>query len=170
MTVNVAKELIKRNILVLSAGCGNAATQVAGLNSLSAQELAGPKLRPVLEALGIPPVLSFGTCTDCGRLALLVGAVAAALGVDTDKLPIVVTAPEYMEQKAAVDTLSALALGLYTHVSPAPFISGSPTLVKLLAEDLPSVTGGKLAVETDAKEAVAAMLDWIDAKRAALGI
>jgi carbon-monoxide dehydrogenase catalytic subunit len=170
MTVNVAKELIKRNILVLSAGCGNAATQVAGLNSLSAQELAGPKLRPVLEALGIPPVLSFGTCTDCGRLALLVGAVAAALGVDTDKLPIVVTAPEYMEQKATIDALSALALGLYTHVSPAPFISGSPTLVKLLAEDLVGITGGKVALGDDPAEAAEAMAQHIDDKRRCLGL
>lgn len=170
MTVGVAKELIKRDILVLSAGCGNAATQVAGLNSLSAQELAGPKLRPVLEALGIPPVLSFGTCTDCGRLALLVGAVANALGVDTDKLPIVVTAPEYMEQKATIDALSALALGLYTHVSPAPFISGSPTLVKLLAEDLEGITGGKVALGDDPVTAAEGLAAHIDEKRKGLGL
>jgi carbon-monoxide dehydrogenase catalytic subunit len=170
MTVNTAKELIKRNILVLSAGCGNAATQVAGLNSLDAQELAGPKLRAVLEALGIPPVLSFGTCTDCGRLALLVGAVADALGVDTDKLPIVVTAPEYMEQKATIDALSALALGLYTHVSPAPFVSGSPTLVKLLTEDLPGITGGRVALSDDPVEAAEGMAAYIDDKRRCLGL
>ncbi len=170
MTVNTAKELIKRNILVLSAGCGNAATQVAGLNSLAAQELAGPKLRPVLEALGIPPVLSFGTCTDCGRLALLVGAVAGALGVDTDRLPIVVTAPEYMEQKATIDALSALALGLYTHVSPAPFVSGSPTLVKLLTEDLPGITGGRVALSDDPVEAAEGMAAYIDDRRKCLGL
>ncbi len=170
MTVAVAKELIKRNILVLSAGCGNAATQVAGLNSVSAQELAGPQLRPVLEALGIPPVLSFGTCTDCGRLALLVGAVADALGVDTDKLPIVVTAPEYMEQKATIDALSALALGLYTHVSPAPFISGSPTLVKLLTEDLEGITGAKVALGEDPVAVADAIAAHIDHKRAGLGL
>jgi carbon-monoxide dehydrogenase catalytic subunit len=33
-TVTVAKELIKRDILILSMGCGNAALQVAGLASL----------------------------------------------------------------------------------------------------------------------------------------
>ncbi len=170
MTVNVARELIKRNILVLSAGCGNAATQVAGLNSLSAQKLAGPKLRPVLEMLGIPPVLSFGTCTDCGRLALLVGAVADALGVDTDKLPIVVTAPEYMEQKATIDALSALALGLYTHISPAPFISGAPALGKLLTEDLEGITGAKVALGEDPAEVAEAMAQHIDDKRTGLGL
>jgi carbon-monoxide dehydrogenase catalytic subunit len=115
-------------------------------------------------------VLSFGTCTDTGRIMLLVGAIADALGVDVPALPVVATAPEYMEQKATIDAMAALAFGMYVHVNPVPFVTGAPNLVKLLTEDLPSVTGGKLAVETDPKEAVAAMLDWIGQKRTALGI
>jgi len=154
MTVAVAKELIQRNFLVLSAGCGNAACQVAGLNSLEAQELAGDSLKAVCRALGIPPVLSFGTCTDTGRLALLVGAVADALGVDTAALPVAVTAPEYMEQKAVIDAFSAVALGLYTHVSPVPPVTGAPDVVTLLTRDVEGLTGGKLAVETDPVAAV----------------
>ncbi len=169
-TVAVAKELIKNDVLVLSMGCGNAACQVAGLQALDAKELAGPGLKAVCELLGIPPVLSFGTCTDTGRIMLLVGAIADALGVDVPALPVVATAPEYMEQKATIDAMAALAFGLYVHVNPVPFVTGAPNLVKLVTEDLPSVTGGKLAVETDPKEAVAAMLDWIGQKRTALGI
>ena len=46
-TVIIAKELIKRDILVLSMGCGNAALQVAGLTSMDAIELAGDKLKAV---------------------------------------------------------------------------------------------------------------------------
>jgi len=170
LTVAVTRELIKRDILVLSAGCGNSATQVAGLNSLAAQELAGEGLRAICEALGVPPVLSFGTCTDCGRLALLVGAVADALGVDTPELPMAVTAPEYMEQKAMIDAIGALALGLYTHVSPAPPVSGSPEVVKLLTEDLEELTGGKLALGDDPVEVADGIEAHIERKRAALGI
>jgi len=59
---------------------------------------------------------------------------------------------------------------MYVHVNPVPFVTGAPNLVKLVTEDLPGVTGGKLAVETDPVEAVGAMLAWIDEKRAALGI
>jgi anaerobic carbon-monoxide dehydrogenase catalytic subunit len=169
-TVAVAKELIKNDVLVLSMGCGNAACQVAGLQTLEAKKLAGPGLKAVCELLGIPPVLSFGTCTDTGRIMLLVGAIADALGVDVPALPVVATAPEYMEQKATIDAMAALAFGLYVHVSPVPFVTGAPNLVKLVTQDLPGVTGGKLAVETDPKEAVAAMLDWIGQKRTALGI
>jgi carbon-monoxide dehydrogenase catalytic subunit len=170
MTVNVAKELIKRDVLVLSAGCGNAATQTAGLNSLEAQALAGPGLRAVCEALGVPPVLSFGTCTDTGRLALLVGAVADALKVDTAQLPIVVTAPEYMEQKATIDALSALALGLYTHVSPIPQVTGSATVAKLLTEDLEGITGGLVGLAEDPVAAAEGLVAHIDKKRKALGL
>lgn len=169
-TVAIARELIKNDVLVLAMGCGNAALQVAGLETAGAKDLAGPGLKSVCELLGIPPVLSFGTCTDTGRILLLVGAIADALGVDVPALPVVATAPEYMEQKATVDAMAALAFGLYTHVNPVPFVTGAPNLVKLVTEDLPGVTGGKLAVETDAVEAVAGMLGWIDQKRAALGI
>ncbi len=157
-TVTIAKELIKRDILVLSMGCGNAAVQVAGLTSLEAQELAGERLRKVLKALNIPPVLSFGTCTDTGRLAQLVIAIANELGVDTAQLPIAATAPEYMEQKATIDAIFAVALGVYTHVAPLPPVTGAPELVKLLTEDVERLTGGKLAPECDPIEAV----DWIE--------
>lgn len=170
MTTAVARELIKRNMLVLSAGCGNAACQVAGLNSLDAQEIAGDSLRAVCKALGVPPVLSFGTCTDTGRLALLVGAVANALGVDTAQLPVAVTAPEYMEQKAVIDAFSAVALGLYTHVSPVPPVTGAPDVVNLLTHDVEKLTGGRLAVETDPAAAVDGIERHIDGKRKALGI
>ena len=169
-TVSIAKGLIKNDVLVLAMGCGNAGLQVAGLEAAEAKELAGPGLKAVCELLGIPPVLSFGTCTDTGRILLLVGAIADALGVDVPALPVVATAPEYMEQKATIDAMAALAFGLYVHVNPVPFVTGAPNLVKLVTQDLPGVTGGKLAVETNAHEAVAAMLAHIQSKRDALGI
>jgi carbon-monoxide dehydrogenase catalytic subunit len=75
-----------------------------------------------------------------------------------------------MEQKATIDAMAALAFGLYVHVNPVPFVTGAPNLVKLVTQDLPGVTGGKLDVETDSKQAVANMLDWIAGKRKALGI
>ncbi|MHA1688518.1 MAG: anaerobic carbon-monoxide dehydrogenase catalytic subunit, partial [Promethearchaeota archaeon] len=117
--IDIAKELIKRDVLVLSMGCGNAALQVGGLCTLEAQQLAGPGLREICEALNIPPILSYGTCTDTGRVADLIGAVSDALGgVAIPDLPIVVVAPEYMEQKATIDAIFALAFGLYTYVNP----------------------------------------------------
>ncbi|MGV9198708.1 MAG: anaerobic carbon-monoxide dehydrogenase catalytic subunit [Promethearchaeia archaeon] len=170
-TVDVVKELIKRDILVLSMGCGNAAVQVAGLCSLEAKELAGKGLKSVCEALDIPPVLSYGTCTDTGRIADLVGIISHALGdVPIPDLPVVAVAPEYMEQKATIDAIFALAFGLYTYVNPVPTVTGGPDLVKLLTEDCKDVTGGILHLETDTKEAVNAMMDHIMTNREKLGI
>jgi carbon-monoxide dehydrogenase catalytic subunit len=170
-SLNIAKELIARDVLVLSMGCGNAAMQVGGLCSPEAQELAGPGLKGLCEKLGMPPVLSFGTCTDTGRLADLLGSISSALGgVPLPDLPVVATAPEYMEQKATIDAVYALALGLYTHVNPVPTVTGAPKLVKLLTQDCKNVTGGSMDVETDAKKAVDAMMEHIESKRSKLGI
>jgi carbon-monoxide dehydrogenase catalytic subunit len=169
-TIAVAKELIKRNILVLSAGCGNGAVQVGGLTNLDAINLAGEGLKKVCKALNIPPVLSFGTCTDVGRLSLLVNAVAEALGVDIPALPIAVTAPQYMEQKATIDAVFAVAYGLYTHVAPTPPITGASELVRLLTEDVEGLTGGKLVFEPDPLKAVDGIEKHIIAKRKSLGL
>ncbi|MGB3128533.1 MAG: anaerobic carbon-monoxide dehydrogenase catalytic subunit, partial [Dehalococcoidia bacterium] len=169
-SVRVAKELIKRDVLVLSMGCGNAAMQVAGLCSPEAKELAGPGLRKICEGLKIPPVLSYGTCTDTGRLADLLAAISSALGgVPLPDLPVVAAAPEYMEQKATIDAIFALALGLYTYVNPVPAVTGAPKLVKLLTEDCQGVTGGLLNVETDAVKAVDAIMAHIEGNRKKLG-
>jgi len=171
MTVQIAKELIKRDILVIGAGCGNAGLQKAGLETLEAvDKYAGPKLAGVCKALGIPPVLSFGTCTDTGRIIMTVVAIANALGVDPSQLPVAVTAPEYMEQKAVIDGFSAVAMGLYTHVSPVPPVTGSDKVVKLLTEEVEGLTGGKIAVGDDPVEAANGIEEHIMKKREALGI
>jgi len=90
--------------------------------------------------------------------------------VPVTDLPVVAAAPEYMEQKATIDALFALAFGLYTYVNPVPFVTGAPNLVRLLTEELPGVTGGVLHVETDAVDAVEAMVSHIESRRAKLGI
>ncbi len=169
--VRMARELIKRDILVLSMGCGNGAMQVAGLCRPEASELAGPGLSGLCRSLGIPPVLSFGTCTDTGRLADLLAAISGALGgVPIPDLPVAAVAPEYMEQKATIDAIFALALGLYTYVNPVPPVTGAPNLVQLLTQDCKQVTGGILDVETDPVKAADGILSHIEANRKKLGI
>lgn len=170
-SVAVAKELIKRDILVLSMGCGNAAMQVAGLCSPEAKDLAGPGLKKLCGALGVPPVLSYGTCTDTGRIADLIAALSQALGgVPVPDLPLAAAAPEYMEQKATIDAIFALAFGLYTYVNPVPFVTGAPDLVKLLTQDIKGVTGALLGLEKDAVKAVDGIANHIEANRKKLGI
>ncbi|WFA09338.1 anaerobic carbon-monoxide dehydrogenase catalytic subunit [Tissierella sp. Yu-01] len=169
-TVNITKELIKRDILVVAGGCGNHGLEVAGMCNMDAVELAGDGLKGVCKALGIPPVLSFGTCTDTGRISMLVTALADHLDVDISDLPIAVTAPEWMEQKATIDGIFAVAYGAYTHLSPTPFITGAPELVKLLTEDVEALTGGKVALGDDPEEAAKDIEAHIISKRQKMGL
>jgi len=169
-TVNLTKELIKRDILVVAGGCGNHGLEVAGMCNLDAIEQAGEGLKSVCNLLKIPPVLSFGTCTDTGRISMLVTALADHLDVDIPDLPIAVTAPEWMEQKATIDGVFALAYGAYTHLSPTPFVTGAPRLVKLLTEDVEGLTGGKIALGDDPVEVAQAIEEHIISKRKKLGL
>jgi carbon-monoxide dehydrogenase catalytic subunit len=170
-SVAVAEELIKRDVLVLSMGCGNAAMQLAGLCLPEAADKAGAGLSGLCRKLGIPPVLSYGTCTDTGRLADLLATVSTALGgVPIPDLPVVAAAPEYMEQKATIDAIFALALGLYTYVNPVPFVTGAPRLVELLTRAVADLTGGSLHLETDPVRAAEGMLSHIESRRKRLGI
>jgi anaerobic carbon-monoxide dehydrogenase catalytic subunit len=169
-TINLTKELIQKDILVISCGCGNHALEVAGLCDANAKELAGPGLKEVCGMLKIPPVLSFGTCTDTGRVSMLVTALADFLDVDVPQLPIAVTAPEWMEQKATIDGVFAVAFGAYTHLSPTPFITGAPKLVKLLTEDIETLTGGKVALGDDPVQVAKDIEAHILSKRKGLGL
>lgn len=169
-TVNLTKELIKRDILVVAAGCGNHGLEVAGLCSLEAANMAGEGLKAVCGLLKIPPVLSFGTCTDTGRISMLVTALADHLDVDIPQLPIAVTAPEWMEQKATIDGVFAVAYGAYTHLSPTPFVTGAPNLVKLLTEGVEALTGGKVALGDDPVEIANNIETHIVNKRKGLGL
>jgi carbon-monoxide dehydrogenase catalytic subunit len=169
-TVNITKQLISKDILVVAGGCGNHGLEVAGLCNMDAVEMAGDGLKAVCKALGIPPVLSFGTCTDTGRISMLVTALADHLNADISDLPIAVTAPEWMEQKATIDGLFAVAYGCYTHLSPTPFITGAPDLVKLLTQDVEGLTGGKVAVGDDPVEAANGIEAHIMIKRQKMGI
>jgi anaerobic carbon-monoxide dehydrogenase catalytic subunit len=169
-TVNLTKELIKRDILVVAGGCGNHALEVAGLCSLEAADMAGEGLKAVCNLLKIPPVLSFGTCTDTGRISMLVTALADHMNLDIPDLPIAVTAPEWMEQKATIDGIFAVAYGAYTHLSPTPFVTGAPNLVKLLTEDVEGLTGGKVALGDDPVEVANNIEAHIMSKRKKLGL
>lgn len=169
-TIHLVKELIKKDILVVSCGCGNHALEVAGLCSLSALDLAGLGLKEVGTMLSIPPVLSFGTCTDTGRISMLVTALADYLDVDIPQLPIAVTAPEWMEQKATIDGIFAVAYGAYTHLSPTPFITWAPNLVQLLTNDVESLTGGKVALGDDPIQVAREIEAHIERKRKDLGL
>ncbi len=168
--VPLVKELIARDILVVNAGCVSSALQIEGMASLSASDLAGPGLRTICKALGVPPCLNFGSCVDIGRIGVVVTAIAEEMGVDPSQLPVAVSAPEYLEQKAVCDGFFAVALGLLTHIGPTPPVTGGELVSRILTEDIESLTGGKVLLEEDPVMAAQLIAEHIDRKRSALGI
>lgn len=169
-SVTIAKELIANDVLVISAGCTSSAMGTEGLMDPAAADLAGPGLSEICKALGIPPVLNFGSCVDIGRIGVTVTAIAGALGVDPSMLPVAASAPEYLEQKAVADGLFAVAFGLFLHLSPLPPVTGTPLVASILTGDVEKLTGGKVAVEPDPVKGARLVLEHIESKRAGLGL
>lgn len=168
--LEIMRELIKNDVLVINAGCMSSAAQIDGLMVPGAASEVGEGLQAVCKALGIPPVLNFGSCVDIGRIGVAVTAIADALGVDPSKLPVVVSAPEYLEQKAVVDGVFAVAFGLLTHLGPVPPVLGSSMVTNLLTDGIEELTGGKVLVEEEPVKAVEKMVEHINSKRSDLGI
>jgi len=166
----ITKGLIENNILVLSGGCTSSVMEYTGLTHPSAAEEAGEGLKAVCKQLGIPPVLSYGACVDIGKMTHTAMELADALNVDTNKLPLVIGAPEYLEQKAVADACTAIALGWLVHVAPVPSVTGSDVVVKTLTETTESLGLGKLMVELDAEKTIKIYVDHIEKKRKELGI
>ena len=169
-TVELTKELIKRDILVLSAGCSSGGIENCGLMVPEAAELAGDGLKEVCKTLGIPPVLNFGPCLAIGRLEMVATALAKELDIDLPRLPLVLSAPQWLEEQALADGMFGAALGLPLHLGQQPFIAGSDLTVKVLTEDLKNITGGQVIVELDPVKAADILERIIEEKRAGLNI
>lgn len=170
LSVALTKELIAKDILVLTAGCSSGGIENCGLMTPEAAQYAGPKLRAVCEKLGIPPVLNFGPCLAIGRLEIVATELAEALGVDMPSLPLVLSAAQWLEEQALADGAFGLALGLPLHLGLPPFVTGSKTAVKVLTEDMKQLTGGHIIINGDAKETASQLEEIILSKRAALHI
>jgi anaerobic carbon-monoxide dehydrogenase catalytic subunit len=162
--------LIANDILVLDTGCAAVAHAKAGLKTMAALDLAGPGLKEVCGALGVPPVLQVGSCVDNVRILVLVSALANALGCDISDLPVAGSAPEWYSEKAATIGCYFVASGVFTHLGPMPPITGSMNIVKLLTEGLNDVVGATFAVEPDPEKAARIIINKIETKRKALGL
>jgi len=170
LTVELTKELIAKDILVLTAGCSPGGIENCGLMSPEAAELAGPKLKAICKQLGIPPVLNFGPCLAIGRLEFVAMEVAEALGIDLPQLPLVLSAPQWLEEQALADGAFALALGLPLHLGLPPFVTGSPIAVQVLCEDMKTLTGGHVLINGDAVESANLLEEIIVQKRKDLNL
>lgn len=87
-------------------------------------------------------MLNFGPCLAIGRLEETAADIAAELGVDLPQLPLVVSAPQWLEEQALADGSFALVMGQTLHLAIPPFITGSELVTKVLTGDVEQLTGG----------------------------
>ena len=168
--VELVRELIKNDVLVVNTGCNAIATAKVGLMLPEAAEEAGDGLKGVCQALGIPPVLHMGSCVDISRILVVCAAVANALGVDISDLPVAGAAPEWMSEKAVSIGAYVVSSGIFTVLGTVPPVLGSPVVTDVLTRAANDVVGATFAVETDPVKGAGLMIAHIDKKRQALGI
>ncbi len=168
--LKLAEDKGANDILVLDTGCVSVAHAKAGFMTIKALEQAGPGLKEVCGALGIPLVLHVGSCVDNVRILVLVAALANTLGCDISDLPVAGSAPEWYSEKAATIGCYFVASGVFTHLGPMPPVTGSMNVVKLLTEGLEDVVGATFAVEADPQKASRILIRHIEKKRKALGL
>ncbi|MBI4844146.1 MAG: anaerobic carbon-monoxide dehydrogenase catalytic subunit [Nitrospirae bacterium] len=167
----LVNELIKNDILIVSTGCGSAACASAGyLTPEMALENAGPGLREVCEAVGIPPILHLGACVDNSRILTIATNMAKEGGLSDEigGMPAVGIAPEWMSEKA-------IAIGCYFAASGVPVIFGgespvgaSKEVTKIMTEVWMERFKGALHFEPVPEKMLELALKYIDAARDAL--
>jgi carbon-monoxide dehydrogenase catalytic subunit len=170
--VDLVKELIRNDVLVVQTGCSQISLAKAGLCTPEAAHLAGPGLREVCEAVGMPPVLGLGACVDNSRILIACAEMVrtGGLGESIADLPVAGAAPEFMSEKAITIGQYFVASGVFTVFGVTfPIIEGTE-FHKLLFGGLEEMGMGKWGFAIDPHEIAQMMIAHIDKKRAALGI
>ncbi|KMY67054.1 carbon monoxide dehydrogenase [Desulfocarbo indianensis] len=170
--VELVKELIKNDVLVVQTGCSQVSLAKAGLLTPEAAALAGPGLREVCEAVGMPPVLGLGACVDNSRILIACSEMvkAGGLGESIADLPVAGAAPEYMSEKAIAIGQYFVASGVYTIFGVTfPIVEGTK-FHELMFKRLEEQGMGKWGFTPDPYEMARLMIDHINKKRAALGL
>jgi len=171
--IQVVKELIKNDVIVLTTGCNAIACAMEGLlTPESAKVFCGPGLAEVCETVGIPPVLHLGSCVDNSRILLAATEVvkAGGLGNDISSLPAAGSAPEWMSEKAISIGQYFVASGVYTVFGTVFPAEGAPVFQRFLFEEMEKMYGGMWDFEKDPILHARKMIAHIDKKRKALGI
>jgi carbon-monoxide dehydrogenase catalytic subunit len=171
--IQVVKELIKNDVIVLTTGCNGIACAMEGLLTPEAAAVhCGPGLAEVCETVGIPPVLHMGSCVDNSRLLLAATEVvkAGGLGKDICDLPLAGSAPEWMSEKAISIGHYFVASGVYTVFGLHLPTSGAPVFHDYISKEMEKLYGGRWDLEADPIKHAHMMIAHIDKKRKELGI
>ncbi|MGD8655703.1 MAG: anaerobic carbon-monoxide dehydrogenase catalytic subunit, partial [Desulfobacterales bacterium] len=170
--VELVKELIKNDVLVVQTGCSQISLTKAGLCTPEAAHLAGPGLKEVCETVGMPPVLGCGACVDNSRILIACAEMVrvGGLGDSIADLPVAGAAPEWYSEKALAIGHYFVASGVYTVFGVTYPIIKETRFYQHIFEDLENQGMGKWGFTKDPYEMARLMIHHIDKKRRQLGI
>ena len=169
-TVNIIRELISNDVLVVVTGCAAHAAAKYGYLAPEMMENTGAGLKEVCEAIGIPPVIHLGSCVDNSRILTVLTQMATegGLGEDIDDLPAVGICPEWMSEKAISIGTYCVASGAYVLFGVGSPVAASDEVTELISAGWEEMVGGKLEFYPDWRDIVTKSLEHIDKKRDAL--
>ena len=166
--IDVADELLKNNVLIITNGCASFPLMKLGYCAISGKEKAGESLRKFLEP-DLPPVWHVGECIDNTRSTGIFAGIAGVLGKNLYELPFAFSSPEWGNEKGIDAALGFRLNGISSyHCVEAP-IFGSKNVIEFLKHGTKELLGSTMNVNTDpvalAKQIVQDMKD----KRKTLG-
>ncbi|MDI7274666.1 MAG: anaerobic carbon-monoxide dehydrogenase catalytic subunit [Anaerolineae bacterium] len=168
----LVKEFIGQDVLVVMTGCAALGAGKYGYMMPEIMAAAGPGLREVCEAIGVPPVLHLGSCVDNSRILTVLTQMATegGLGEDIPDLPAVGICPEWMSEKALAIGTYFVASGAYVIFGGHSPVGASREVTRIITEVWDAKVGGKLEFVAEHSEILRRALAHIDARREALGL
>ncbi len=166
--IDVADELLKNNVLIITNGCASFPLMKLGYCAISGKEKAGESLREFLEP-DLPPVWHVGECIDNTRSSGIFAGIAGELGKNMFEMPYAFCSPEWGNEKGIDAALGFRLNGISSyHCVEAP-IYGSKNVIEFLKHGTKELLGSTMNVNTDPTELAKQIVADMKEKRKRLG-
>lgn len=167
--VEVAAELLKNGVLILTNGCASFPLLKLGFCSTKALEQTAEPLAALLREKDVPPVWHMGECLDNARASGLFNGLSGLLGHPIKELPYAFCSPEWSNEKGINAALAFRLLGMNSyHCVYAP-VQGSQNVSDFLSRGTKPILGSEMIVNTDHIALAQRLVADLKERRRALG-
>jgi carbon-monoxide dehydrogenase catalytic subunit len=167
--VIIARQLMMNDVLVTAHGCSGMGLLFAGLAHPDASKLCGPRLREMVEALEIPPVLHVGACTDSTRASQIMAYTANAAGLPNPAMPFAMVAADPAAEKTMGARYSFIMNGVETYSCVQDNTIASDRFLDYVGNRLRTMVGAAMNWNPDPYRTAEDILRMLDSKRAMNG-
>lgn len=161
--VEIAAELIRNNVLILTNGCASFALLKLGFCSKKALLQTGEGLRSFLK--DEPPVWHLGECLDNARASAFFAGIAGAAGAAVKDMPYAFTSPEWSNEKGICAALAFRLMGINSYHSIYAPTQGSSAVSEFMSTGTKPLLGSEMVVDTDSKSLAARIIEDLKEKR-----